>query len=223
MKEFIGFPVKMQYTAVPNLFLSSILPDLNNINEVKIILTIFRLLYQKKGTPRFITYKELRETISNLSDLDVQQGIELASQHNIIIKVSIIDCEKHHDLYFINTEKDRIEAAKISNGELPIERLPVGDPIAPVTQLNVFTIYENNIGMLTPMIAEQLKEAELEYPASWIEEAIKEAVSLNKRNWRYIAKILQNWAAEGKDSGKSGAYSQEDKYLRGKYGHLIKH
>jgi len=36
----------------------------------------------------------------------------------------------------------------------------------------------------TYMIAEELKEAEKLYPARWIEEALKEAVMLNKRSWK---------------------------------------
>jgi DnaD/phage-associated family protein len=80
--------------------------------------------------------------------------------------------------------------------------------------------------MLTPIIAEQLQEAEELYPAEWIESAFKEAVGLNKRSWRYIARILERWAIEGKDDGKLGRdFKKEDdreKYIRGKYGHMVK-
>jgi len=91
--------------------------------------------------------------------------------------------------------------------------------------INIFTLYEQNIGMITPLIAEELKEAEKLYPPQWIEEAFKEAVTLNKRIWRYIARILERWASEGKDSGE---YKRDikkdgpDKYIKGKYGHLVK-
>ena len=91
---------------------------------------------------------------------------------------------------------------------------------------SIFALYEQNIGLLTPMIAEELKEAEKLYPVSWIEEAFKEAVSLNKRNWRYIARILERWASEGKESGEFRRDSKEEKgpsrYLKGKYGHLVR-
>jgi DNA replication protein DnaD len=77
------------------------------------------------------------------------------------------------------------------------------------------------------MIAEELKEAEKLYPAAWIEEAFKEAVALNKRSWRYIARILERWSVEGKGSGKSGRDSKKkqgpERYLGGKYGHLVRH
>jgi len=73
----------------------------------------------------------------------------------------------------------------------------------------------------------RLKEAEKLYPAPWIEEAFREAVSLNKRNWRYIARILERWSLEGKGSGESGRDSKKERgpsrYLRGRYGHLVRH
>jgi hypothetical protein len=77
------------------------------------------------------------------------------------------------------------------------------------------------------MIAEELKEAEKVYPASWIKEALEEAVKLNKRNWRYIARILERWASDGKDAGKFRGDTKKEKtpeyYLEGKYGHLVRH
>jgi DnaD/phage-associated family protein len=64
---------------------------------------------------------------------------------------------------------------------------------------NIFTLYEENIGTITPLMADHLQEAEERYPADWIREAFREAVELNKRNWRYIAAILRRWEAEGRD------------------------
>jgi hypothetical protein len=40
--------------------------------------------------------------------------------------------------------------------------------IKPEEQLDVFTLYEQNIGMLTPIIADELLDAEKVYPANWI-------------------------------------------------------
>jgi DnaD/phage-associated family protein len=126
----------------------------------------------------------------------------------------------------MNTESDRRALAKIQSGELDLGALPKGEPY-PVSpeQPNVFTLYEQNIGMLTPMIAEELKEAEKTYPASWIEDAFKEAVDLNKRSWRYISRILERWAAEGKDDGEPGRGAKTDaspEEYRRRYSHLLK-
>jgi DnaD/phage-associated family protein len=131
-----------------------------------------------------------------------------------------------HDLYFVNTEADRTAVARIESGELETGALVKAEPyqISP-EQPNIFTLYEKNIGMLTPIIAEELKEAEKLYPASWIQDAFKEAVDLNKRSWRYISRILERWAAEGKDDGEPGRDSKADanpEEYRRRYGHLLK-
>jgi len=62
---------------------------------------------------------------------------------------------------------------------------------------NIFELYENNFGLLTPMIADTLKDAEQTYPAEWIKVAMTEAVTNNKRNWKYVEAILKRWKAEG--------------------------
>ena len=83
------------------------------------------------------------------------------------------------------------------------EIVPSATPSEIKNEGNIFSLYENNIGLISSLIADELKEAEKLYPASWIEDAFKVAVEMNKRNWRYIHAILKRWAAEGKDDGKS--------------------
>ena len=82
---------------------------------------------------------------------------------------------------------------------------------------DIFSLYEQNIGMLTPMIAEELRDALKVYPENWISDAIKEAVSNNKRKWSYISAILERWTAEGRDDGTYRGDSKKtdpDKYIK---------
>lgn len=51
MKQFSGFPAKMQFTPVPNSFFSTLLPQISDIAELKTTLHIFRALYHKRGYP----------------------------------------------------------------------------------------------------------------------------------------------------------------------------
>ena len=74
---------------------------------------------------------------------------------------------------------------------------------------NIFTHYESNIGPLTPLIADILKDAEKEYPPLWIMEALTLSVTNNKRNWRYCESILKRWKTEGKDEGKGKPKPEE--------------
>jgi DnaD/phage-associated family protein len=93
-----------------------------------------------------------------------------------------------------------------------------------VQRPNIFVLYEQNIGPLTPLLAEELVEAEDTYPALWIEDAFREAVELNKRSWRYIQRILERWAAEGKtDETSRGSDGDRRRFIEGEYADYIEH
>jgi len=64
-------------------------------------------------------------------------------------------------------------------------------------------LYEENIGMLTPAIAESLKDIAEKYPPGWFAEALKEAVKSEHRNLKYIEAILERWQTEGFKSRKT--------------------
>lgn len=72
-----------------------------------------------------------------------------------------------------------------------------------VERPNIFVLYEQNIGLLSPLIADQLKDAADQYPPEWIEAAFREAVQHNKRNWSYISAILRRWETEGRQQWKA--------------------
>lgn len=90
---------------------------------------------------------------------------------------------------------------------------------------SIFTLYEQNVGLVTPIIADRLVEAIERYPEQWVEDAIGEAVAYNRRSWRYIQRILENWATEGRtdetNRGDSARDRNRAKHLRGKYAHLF--
>jgi DNA replication protein len=84
-------------------------------------------------------------------------------------------------------------------------------------------LYEQNIGPLTPLLAEELMDAERTYPASWLEDAFREAVELNKRSWRYVQRILERWAAEGKEHETSRRRDEQDwrRFLEGDHADYV--
>jgi len=225
----------MKFTAVPDFFLSRLLPQISDINELKTTLHIFQTLYHKRGYPRFATYKELAGNKSLMSSLkeDVQppdkvlrRSLEMAAGRGTILHLALDRDGTPEDIYFLNTEADRQVMARIQNGELKLSGIKAIEPayVDAEEPPDIFTLYEQNIGMLTPMIADELRDAEQLYPQDWIRDAIKEAVALNKRSWRYIAKILENWSAEGRSDGthrRDSKKTDPDKYIKGKYGHMV--
>ena len=125
---------------------------------------------------------------------------------------------RQEELYLVNTPANRRALEGLVGSELRLE-----EPLPPAegsAQPNIFALYEENVGSITPLIAEELKDAEERYPAEWIREAFREAVSLNKRSWRYIQRILKRWEAEGPDYEKAGRDTEtewlERRYAAGK-------
>jgi DNA replication protein len=234
MKVFDGFPIKSRFTPIPNIFFSEVLPQIDDIAEIKVTLHILWVLYQKRGYPRYVTYNELTSNPMLMKGLEgggstseiLRQALNQAVSRGTLLCSKLERDNEIHELYFINDDAGRKTVEKINTGELKVGSLTKGEP-CPVSQEqpNIFTLYEKNIGMLTPIIADELKEAEKLYPASWIQDAFKEAVDLNKRSWRYISRILERWAAEGKHDGEPGRYSKADsgpEEYRRRYGHLLK-
>ena len=84
----------------------------------------------------------------------------------------------------------------------------------------ISSLYEDNIGRLTPTIAERLKDIAGEYPRGWFEEALKDAVSLEHRNLKYIEAILERWKVEGFKTPKRTGGGVEQPRKRPKQGRV---
>jgi len=234
MNRFRGFPAKTEFTPIPNVFFTRLLPEIDDPAELKVTLHVIWAVYRKRGYPRFVTYREL------LSSPVLMKGLVSNGSPSQLLKKSLAQAEKRgtllhltleregevEDVYFVNTDADRRAVERIRSGGLKLEGLTSAEP-APVNgeRPNIFGLYEQNIGMLSPIIVEELKEAESAYPESWIEDAFRIAVDLNKRNWRYISRILERWAVEGKDDGEHRrhieAESDPEEYYR-RYWHLLR-
>ena len=242
MKAFSGFPAgKVHFTPLPSLFFSQLLPAIDDLAELKVTLHIFWLLHQKKGYPRYVSRRELEADGVLLGGLRgmgqepkecLGQALERAVARGTLLHVTALRPSPddlrpaQDDWYFMNTDLGRRTVEKIRRGELQLEALVVpGEVHLEVERPNIFVLYEQNIGLLTPLIAEELRDAEKTYPSDWIEEAFRIAVEHNVRRWRYVCSILERWATEGKDSGKAATSPEGDRrrYIEGKYADYIEH
>jgi len=200
---------KTDFISLPDSFFTQAVPKIQDLAELKTVLYVAYLILRKQNPSNqrsecSVTYKELKAESRRLSaELDekiLRQALNSAVEHGTLLHSTLNINGVLEDVYSL-----------IADSRQP-------------SAINIFALYEQNIGIITPMIAEELKEAEKLYPPQWIEEAFKEAVTLNKRSWKYIARILERWASEGKDSGE---YKRDikkddpDKYIKGKYGHLV--
>jgi len=231
MTRFKGFPARMDFTPVPNVFISRLMPHIEDIAELKVTLHLFSVIYRKRGSLRFVTRREILGDNTLVTGLKeegetpedtLQRGLDMAIGRGTVLRVALDLDEKPEEAYFLNTEADRRSIAQIQSGEISLPGINITKK-KPGTEIeetpNIFTLYEQNIGMLTPMIADELREAEQQYPVEWVRDAIKEAVSLNKRNWRYITRILEGWATKGR--GDETRKTDPNKFIKGKYGHMV--
>ena len=94
--QFAGFPAKAEVTPLPNLFVTAVMPQIQDIAELKVALHIFWLLSCRRGYPRFVTHTELvsdpvlmdgmgRDEESREEAL--QRALSLAVQHGILLSI----------------------------------------------------------------------------------------------------------------------------------------
>ncbi|MEW5718966.1 MAG: DnaD domain protein [Chloroflexota bacterium] len=219
MKIFSGFPAgKVEVTPLPNLFFSELVPAIDDLAELKVTLHIFWYLAHSKTV--FVRASELRadRTLAQslkTNDAQPEQDLERALAR-AVIRGTLLHLDAADDtLYFLNTERGRRAAEKLEREQLTRSDL-APEPATTDERPNIFVLYEQNIGLLTPMLAEELKEAEQQYPAEWIAEAIKIAVDQNKRSWSYARKILERWKTEGRaaKSKKKSWYDEYGKFVK---------
>ncbi len=147
-----------------------------------------------EGSLRYLTRQDIladEQFMAGISAAEVDSGLEKALRRGTLLKVESAAGE----LWVLNSPRGRAAAEALRNapGADPA-RIP---PPIPLPRPNIFQIYEENIGPLTPLMAETLKDAEREYSAEWIADAVTLALERNVRNWKYIAAILRRWKEEG--------------------------
>ena len=236
---FVGFPdQKMLAVIVPDLFFVDLLPQIDDLAELKLTVYFFWLLTEQEGQMRFVRGDDMRsdrtllQSLSLESDLRsplaaLEDALERAVARNTLIRMDVetepIDDEpslngrkqqgdsdsppadaetRVDDWYFLNTAKGRQSVAAIRQGKLAdLQGIVPEEARLHVERPNIFVLYEQNFGLMTSMIADQLRDLERSYPPDWITEAMEIALLNNKRHLNYIRAILGRWETEGKDEG----------------------
>jgi DNA replication protein len=207
MPPFKGFSEgKVRLIPLPGPFFTDLLPEIDHLGELKVILYAFWRLDHMEGIFRYLRRIDFagdeqfmngfsEESQEAESQLDM--ALDRAVLDGILLK-AVLPLETDEILYFVNTPKGRAAIQAIEQGRWQ----PTGDEQMPIElaleRPNIYRLYEENIGPLTSLIGDALREAETEYPQDWVEDAFRIAVENNKRNWRYIQAILRRWQEKGR-------------------------
>jgi DnaD/phage-associated family protein len=214
MKKFTGFTDKETFTQIPDSFFRKMLNEIADADELKVTLYALWRFEHMEGRLRFLRVEDFTEVAP-----DPGPALEKAAQRGSLLQV-----EKNATaLYFLNSPRGRAAAEAFGKGQRDVPK-GAAQSNPPPERPNIFKLYEENIGPLTPLLADALKDAEQTYPRVWIEEAITIAVTRNKRNWRYVEAILKRWKDEGKDERKDrqGTDTSSDRHQKSEFEEYLK-
>ena len=224
---FTGFstddPIRL-----PQEFFTEVLPGITQPAELKVTFHVFFLLKASRRRPRMVEWATLMadptlvrslRAISPLRPFEdvLVDGMEAAVRRGSLLHVPIPEGPRVGNWYLAHTESNRAWSTRVSGGDISWHPMPGTPPERP----SIFSLYEHNIGVLTPMLAAELREAEETYPATWFIDAMREAVRSNKRSWRYIRAVLERWARDGRDDGVA-ATEDHRRYISGTLSDIIK-
>lgn len=226
MKRFSGFPAgKTRLTPIPSLFFSELLPEIDDLDELKVTLYAIWFLDRQEGDVRYITFVDFQSDPALLGGLSSAEGglihgLQRAVERGSLLQALPPDVPLQEALFFLNTVRGRAALKAWREGKWQ------PDASRPAAGLkderpSIYKLYEENIGPLTPLIADELRDAEAAYPAEWIEEAVQAAVVNNARSWAYVLAILRSWQERGRDdtyrrdaqkTGRKGRRSPKGEY-----------
>jgi DNA replication protein len=232
MSDFSGFAGIAKATAIPNVFFTTVLPDLEQPAELLAFLWLARFSQDRSIEARFATASELlvfpgvQAAFEHLGGgiEALEPALDSLARRHVLLALDITGPAGPERLYFVNTPAARRAVARARAGDLQLRPTSIVlPPTAGEDRPNIFRLYEEQIGTITPMVGDRLIEAEERYPREWVEDAFREAAELNVRSWRYIERILLRWAEEGRAYETAGRDPVEDdkQHFLGGFEHLI--
>ncbi len=97
------------------------------------------------------------------------------------------------DINEINVDRNDINKSKVNSSSCSIENHTVDN----VDKLkNIFKFYEQNFGLLTPHISDRINSYN-DFTDELIIRAMQISIEQNKRNFKYVEGILNNWLSKG--------------------------
>ena len=168
-----GFPRGVQFTPVPNPLLASLLEEIDDLDELKVVLRTIHALHRQRNVPASISFDELfsDRTVAAMlhasgNELEalVESAVESAAERGILL---VIGSETDRRRIFLNTEPVRralvrqgVDFSKIAT--TTNETWPDTEAARP--KMNAVTFYEQNIAAVTPLVAENIHAALEEHP-----------------------------------------------------------
>ena len=197
---------------LPETFFTQLLPNIETLSQIRLLLYLFWNAENQEGRIRFFHLEDLVSDSTLVKMTGGEQSLKQALS-DLIRLGAVLEAKPpllDQTYYFINGPQGRA-ALKAIQHDYWHENNQEGPPLHLTTDRpNIYKLYEENIGAITPMMAEILKADEATYPKPWIEEAIRIAITRNARNWKYIQAILKRWQNEGRGNEQNRRDDSQD-------------
>jgi len=216
MIPFSGFTSSETFTQVPDSFIR-MMNEIEDVAELKVTIYAIWRIEHIEGNFRALCETDFETESLGLSVDEIQRGLGKCLERGTLLKAQ----HEADVFYFLNSPRGRLAADAFIKGHWR----DVGRIMStPLNKSNIFKLYEENIGALTPLLSDMLREAEKNYPSAWFEEAFEIAVSRNIRNWKYVEAILARWKENGKDERRDSKDSVQDakRYTEGEFSEFFK-
>ncbi|MCC6148274.1 MAG: DnaD domain protein [Anaerolineaceae bacterium] len=234
MSRFSGFPPgKTFLTPLPDVFFQDLLPVIDNLPELKVILYTFWFLNRQQGSARYFTFQDFlqdKRLLEGLTDdpavapAVLQTALDRAVAHSVLLQAALLENGEKKTLYFLNTANGRAALKAFQAGHWSPDPNTHVIPALEQESSSIYRLYEENVGPLTPMIADMLRDAEQIYPSEWIREALQIAIENNIRRWRYVEAILKSWQENGRHgTDRQDLEKNRNYYLKGDSANFIEH
>ena len=208
---FEGFLAGGKAIGLPAQLFTELLPLIEDEAELRVTLyTLFAIKRRQRGL-RAVRGSELAAERPLLEALRCCGGTAALAPAltGAVARGALLSAplEDGDALYFANDEAGRRERMRVLAGAVRLPEGPLATPpqeAAPAASPG--RIYEQEIGALTPGVAEALAAAAEQYHEDWIADALRLAARHNARSWAYAEAILRRWESEGR-GGEDGEAS----------------
>lgn len=198
------------YTQTPNDLFDELLPIMG-LAELKVVLCVVRHTFGYHADEAKLSIRRIAR-MTGLSPKSVMDGSRQAEEHGLIelytdgnkttiwkASVSVLPSNtrrvtKVHASVLptppLSAVKERKKQSKENNDD---------DSAAAIKEKTsvLSTLYESNIGAITSLMADFIRNAAITYPQAWFEPAFEIAVKNNVRKWGYVEAVLEGWKLNG--------------------------
>lgn len=207
--------------------LHGLLADIDSLTELKVTVFCVWAMRQRDNQPNGLQWVRRSDfdgpnrAVHGLSEAELEDGLARAVQRGTLRCLSAHGPAGLSETVYACPSPELDAALAESGGTL---RLDASGHVAILPpRPTLYKLYEDNIGPLTGLIGDALRDLAADYGDDWLREAIAIAAERNKRSLSYIKGVLRGWRKDGKPHANAQRHPQStEKPASGQFAEFFK-